>query len=222
MSPSPNVALDHLAADIIGYPSYVDPYDAIRVALAAGELDYHNAIELELMDRPTPSAATLRRLREAGVPQDILGCPIVSLREANVQLLPAGRFDFTEDDVSGDVAVLVAVRNLREEVIDIAAWLLAKPASVFLLEGRAACLGEHLIRNPASSFAAPLPVFQDALSWLRAGATGIVILDQRNAWRRFFDRDISLLAEDRSHSRMLARALTPPRLTPRIFVRRAA
>lgn len=72
MSPSPNVD--------------VDPYDAIRVALAAGELGFHNAIELELLALPTPSAATLRRLRESGVPQAILGCPIVSLREAPVHL----------------------------------------------------------------------------------------------------------------------------------------
>lgn len=199
------------------------PYASVSAALAAGALDYADTLEIEHLTLPTPSAATLRQLREAGVPNYVLGCPIVSLREAWVRFFPAGRFDLAEPADDGTVtALLVLVRDLYEDALDVAAFVLDRPAAIYTLEGRAAFLGEHLVGNVASTFGRPLQVHRDAIEWLRADGAGVVVVDTAKAWRRLVDADVPIAAQDQAHARRLGRELTPPRRAVRVLVRRRA
>jgi hypothetical protein len=199
-----------------------DAYDAVSAAVEAGLLPYPDALEVEYLDLPTPAADTLRRLRQAGVPQETLGCPIVALREARVRLLAGGRFDIADDgDEEAEDVLLVLVRNLYEEALDVAAFVLDRPIAIYTLGGRAVCLGEHLLRNPASTFARPLRVFRDALAWLRGGADGIVVVGGQRFWRCVIDLDLAIEAEDWKHGRELEQLVRPQRVT-RVLVRRAA
>jgi hypothetical protein len=78
-------------------------------------------------------------------------------------------------------------------------------------------LGEGLLRNPASSFARPLPAFRDSLEWLRAGGDGIVVIDHLAAGHRLLGLDVALEARDARHARKLDRQ-TAPRRTARIVL----
>lgn len=197
-----------------------DPYTVVSVARDVGALDYSDRLEVDFLGLDTPSAETQEALRQAGVPNSVLGS-IAGPREALVVFYDAHRFDLTEDGEEGaETALILAVRDVRERVVDLAAFKLTAPAMISTWEGHAAFLGQGLIDNPAATRYGPLRAFPDALAWLRAAGDGVVVIDPGRAWRLLLDHGTPLEATDHAHARRLRNQLAPPRNAVRVLVRR--
>ncbi len=120
------------------------------------------------------------------------------------------RFDFRPEDGVG--AFVTVARDEDGWGVDLVAW---DPKGEWItpwVGGEVAVLGQHELLAPR--LGEPLAVHRDALSWLRAGRSGVVILPPASA-RRLLE-NLPLQADDVQHGEELRRLLTPPR--PRIMV----
>lgn len=175
-------------------------------------------LNLEFLALPFPSRETLSGLRGKGILQEALADERCFVKAAMVMPTPPDRFDFSAEGVE---AVIVACRDAWEEVTDLVAFQIERPARVRRFEGRAVFLGEHVVSNPATYVAGqPLRVFRDPIGWLKAGGYGAVILDRSVIWRRLLDVP-AIAGEDEEHAKELAALRTPPHLC-RVLVPEAA
>lgn len=162
-------------------------------------------------------------LIDRGVPECAIahdpGRDTAEIRVARVRF--EGRFfEFARaEDEQGRPAFAVIARNEFEECDDIVAFDARGNIAPWL--GRAALLGAQMQHHPRIESAA-LPVFPDALAWLRAKRRGVVILDPSRARWRLAQEEI--LIDDPAFERRLHSQLRLP--SPRILVakpsRRAA
>ena len=149
------------------------------------------------------------------------GVPVMALAEdgdgigwglATAKVEKVGRrFDFRPEDGVG--AFVTVARDEDGWGVDLVAW---DPKAEWILPwigGEVAMLGQHELLMPRMD--EPLAVHRDALSWLCAGRSGVVILAPAPA-RRLLE-NMPLQADDIAHGEELRRLLTPPR--PRIMVK---
>lgn len=129
------------------------------------------------------------------------------------------RFWFADD---GDLSLVIeAVDVERGELItaDFVSWPITCPSAVSTAFGRVDLLGADQVDNPASFYGGrPLFVHRTPLSWLRAGCSGVVVLDERRAGARLAGALGNLLAEDLDHARELHRIMGRAFPTSRIRV----
>jgi hypothetical protein len=148
----------------------------------------HRAAELalEFCERSVPDLNLSRWLRcqsvDAAHALKVMG-PIVEHKV----IIRNGRFDFADDGTAEAVRAVVHIAKGEDAdtPVDLIAWTRAQPCRVFQCLGTAEALGVDQIGNPASWFLGkPLVVHRCPLDWLRAGCTGIVILDPRRVHTR--------------------------------------
>ncbi|ARN80687.1 hypothetical protein [Methylocystis bryophila] len=155
-------------------------------------------------------------LRRLGIRDDrASGRFLDALQIADVNPSGPGRFDFAAETGlkrSTFAAVVFPVFDDQGETIDVAAWDLDSGA-LALWRGAACMLGEENICAPRIEHDG-LTVHPDALAWLRAGRTGVIILDPARArWRLAEER---LVVDDLAFGRRLRDALRLP--PPQVFV----
>jgi hypothetical protein len=124
-------------------------------------------------------------------------------------------FDFADEGELG--VVIEAFGEDGETVDDLAAWPVAAPDRLYSMFGRVPVLGAANISNPATYFLGrPLQVHRTALSWLKAGGTGCVVVNEPAAARMLIDVPGNYAGEDRKHAvdlrRMGERLLDPKRI----------
>lgn len=138
-----------------------------------------------------------------------------SIRWAQVRV-GGGRFEFPDeahDDGEAAPAIIVMCLDDGRVACDLAAIPLSAPATAARWLGRADLLGGEALATDG-----PVRAFRTPLDWLRAGRTGIVVLDAGEARWRLAGRD--LVAQDVEHGRWLRDALALPR--PRVMVAASA
>ena len=132
-------------------------------------------------------------------------------------ILDNGNFDFSRD--GEDCLVFEVLSDDDETVIDLCAFSTADPSRFGTGTGRAILLGEANVRNPASwAWGKALPIRRSPLAWLRAGCTGVVILDHRYAPVILREAPGRLLAEDEQHARELRLMLSTPAVPEEMIV----
>lgn len=145
----------------------------------------------------------------------------VSISEGTVVWAGLYRFELAQlcrscGSEEGESAFIMPIHNFEGRLVDLAAWNPAtKRLGTWLGFGWA--LGQNSVLRPRLSKG--LLIHSTPLSWMRAGAKGIVLLNAGLA--RDYLRDAGpLIAEDGKHRRELAAALAQP--LPRILVAPAA
>lgn len=125
-------------------------------------------------------------------------------------------------DPTGEVAAIIEVLEVaagERWLVDLVAWPIDRPSDFATAIGHADILGANQLADPAAFFAGrPLPVHRTPLTWLRAGCTGVVLLDEKRGGIRLADALGHLLAEDLHHARALHRAMGRAFPTRRIRV----
>jgi hypothetical protein len=123
------------------------------------------------------------------------------------------RFDFADpaEREAEAAAVIEALGEDGETVIDLVAWPLAAPGRFASLFGNVSMLGSDRVANPASYFGgAHLQLFKTPLRWLQAGCTGAVIIDPHAA-RIMLRRAIGQIAgQDLNHARAIQKLTQLP------------
>ena len=161
---------------------------------------------------------TWRRLWALGVHLEVARGYFDRLFVETVIFANSGRFEFARicaDQRGARVAVVFAVRDAADEVVDLAALDLTSGALATWL-GRAAMLGEDYVLYPRFG---PLQVYETAVEWL-CDARGVFII---NAKRAAPALELHTLAvTDRRAGRALRTALTPSPPPLRIVVRKGA
>lgn len=112
-------------------------------------------------------------------PFDALGCDVVVF-------LPNRRFEFAPDmrDATGSCfAVIIPAHDEYAEIIDLVALDL-DTGRIATWRGMASMLGQDDVAS--SSFGEPMTVHEKAIDWLRAGRTGLFIIDPTRA-RKLLD-----------------------------------
>ncbi len=155
----------------------------------------------------------LRHIR-SGLPEDfLLGCGMPGL--APIKPTDDGLFQFAEDGLIAviipaydTVPGLVGARAERhvEELRDLVAIDVADPDRFWRRRGEVLVLGNAFLEIAAET-RAPVPVFSNPMSWLRAGGAGIVVLDWTYARDLLLDHE--LVAEDLELGDHLEAALAP-------------
>ena len=156
------------------------------------------------------------QLRRLGIRDDrASGRFLDALHVADVNPAAPGRFDFAAETSltrSTFAAVVFPVFDDLGEIVDVAAWN-PDSGALALWRGEASMLGEQNIFAPRLDHDG-LHVHPDALTWLRAGRGGVVIIDpQRARWRLAEER---LVVGDAAFGRRLRDALRLP--APQVFV----
>jgi hypothetical protein len=116
------------------------------------------------------------------------------------------RFEFClpKDREAEPAAVIEALGDDAETVIDLVAWPLHAPDRFASLFGDVVMLGADRIANAASYFGgAHLQIFKTPLSWLRAGCTGAVVIDPHGAGIVLRRAVGPIAGEDLQHARAL-------------------
>lgn len=178
-------------------PSSLDAWRCCR-RLRQVEIDW-------LLTRGVPSLA-LGRDGDGG------GYTLVA---ADVAFHGAGgaKFSFA-DQVNGEAtktALIVPARDVHGEVSDLVA-IEPRTGAVGSWLGVAALLGEHELSSVRFE-QPPIHVHENGLDWLRAGRTGLVVIDPNLA--RWLLHDQPLAVSNRQFAKTLERALS---LKPRIIV----
>lgn len=136
----------------------------------------------------------------------------VAIAEAYVEFDDRGRFEFLEPPLADDAErALIVVARDESAPLDLIAWA-PKTDRVATYNGLCAVLGAHMLADLGIDQV--VQVQTGLLGWLKAGRTGIVIIDPAHAWR-VVDGDV-LGAADVEHGLSLRRALQPP--APRIVI----
>jgi hypothetical protein len=138
-----------------------------------------------------------------------------ALQVADVIFLEGERFDFAAEvgALRGTVAAIAfPVLDEFGEIIDVGAF--CPESGMFgLLRGAACLLGAENIHAPRIEHDG-VRVHPDALAWLRAGRTGVYVVDpQRARWRLAEER---LIVDNLAFGRRLRDALRLP--VPSVFV----
>ena len=135
---------------------------------------------LEMTQRPL-GPASFARFRELGIPDRVIfGVrPLVGV--ARIVTSTDELFEFHDE---GDPAIIVVEGEPEvpgwAEVDDLIAFKPGKPGDWWLRRGAVKVLGAYNIAPkapPLSGQERPLTIHETPLSWLRAGATGICVLD---------------------------------------------
>lgn len=165
-------------------------------------------MRIEFLERAEPTRDWLKFINTNGIDlREVYarcGCIAVTCCE----FFDGRRFDFAgpDDELS---AVLFALGEDSETVVDLAAWPIADPAKFATAIGHGTVLGIDQITNPASYFRdEPLRLYRTPLAWLRAGCRGAVVLQPGLAAVSTLARAPSRIAcEDRDHAREIAAML---------------
>jgi hypothetical protein len=165
---------------------------------------------------PAPLTPIWEVLRALGIRDDrSSGRFMDALHVADVNHCEGGRFDFAAETalLLGTVAAIVfPVFDEFGETIDVAAWH-PKSGALDLWCGAACLLGEQNISAPRIEHDG-VRVHPSALAWLRAGRTGVYVVDpERARWRLAGE---TLVVDDVAFGRRLRDALRLPE--PQIFV----
>jgi hypothetical protein len=154
--------------------------------------------------------------RRLGIDRTIL--EKVSLSEGAVVWVDAHRFEFAQlcrscGSGEGEPAFIIPIHDFEDRCC--LEYLREAPRHLALGTwlGIGWALGQSSVLRPRLS--EELPVHRTPLSWLGAGAKGIVVLNVRLA-RSYLGDAGPLMAEDAKHRRELAAALAQP--VPRILV----
>ncbi len=138
-----------------------------------------------------------------------------ALHVADVIFRPGGWFDFSSEvgTARGSVAgVIIPLRDETGDLVDLAAWN-PDDGVIALWRGVACLLGEQNISAPRIEHDG-VRVHPSALAWLRAGRTGVYVVDpERARWRLAGE---TLVVDDVAFGRRLRDALRLPE--PQIFV----
>jgi hypothetical protein len=165
-------------------------------------------LRAEFYEQADASAEWLDYIHAEHLDLDPIAAQAGVLAVCRVAFLPGRRFDFAEEGVPS--AVIEALDEDGETVLDLVAWPLHEPHTVATALGRAGGLGLCQVQNPASYFGnKPLPVWRTPLAWLKAGCCGAVVLDPRSAPGWLSDAPGLIAGEDIHHARELARILHP-------------
>jgi hypothetical protein len=172
---------------------------------------------IQLHDRLAPLRVEQTKwLLAKGMPPQSLVAPD-PLRRADVVFMPAGRFEF-EPDYRGDQAATEAVLILAYEPdgcpADLVAW---DPRGNRLAswQGRCPWLGYPF--GPRCSERLALAVHEGVLPWLRAGRSGVVLIEGAPGLARMLDGAGPLIAMGGPrHALRLEGLLTPTK--PRILI----
>lgn len=125
------------------------------------------------------------------------------------------RFDFADpaEREAEAAAIIEALGEDGETVVDLVAWPIAAPGRFASMFGNVSLLGVDRIANPATYFGDQhLQLFKSPLRWLQAGCTGAVIVDPHGA-RFVLRRALGPIAgEDLDHARAIQKLTHfPPR-----------
>ena len=138
-----------------------------------------------------------------------------ALQSSDVLFRPAAQFDFAHEvgAVFGLVsAIVIPVHDETGDIVDLAAWN-PDDGALALWRGVACLLGEQNISAPRIEHDG-VRVHPSALAWLRAGRTGVYVVDpERARWRLAGE---SHVVDDVAFGRRLRDALRLPE--PQIFV----
>jgi hypothetical protein len=154
------------------------------------------------------------------------GIPAVTLADhcAVARIAPEGTH--WRPDSDGIEALVVAVWAFAprdadgrwvtdNQVVDLVAFRPAEPSRWWVRTGFATCLGEWSIPTLSDD---PVHVWRTPLAWLRAGTSGICILDP-SAARDVLLRCSAIVAEEVEHGREIRAIMqTSPIALPPIFV----
>ena len=163
------------------------------------------------LDSAVPSGAT--RIK-SDLPDDFLigaGMPGV----ASIKDTDDGLFEFAEDGLT--MVIIPAYDTIPgmldanaerhvEHLVDLVAVDLDRPDRFWRRRGEALVLGSAFL-DIAGQEGAPIPVFRNPMSWLKAGGAGVCILDWD--WVRDLLLDHELIAEDLDLGDVLDGALRP-------------
>lgn len=115
----------------------------------------------------------LWKLRQAGVPQrSLLDIGALDIGIQN------GRW---AERFRGDRAMIVPVCDDAGDLLDLIAFRLETPRSFWTYDGAAAMLGQWNLEH-AQYYEEPLLIHECPLDWLRAGCSGVVILEWKDFW----------------------------------------
>ena len=137
------------------------------------------------------------------------------------------RFDFADpaEREAQPAAVIEALGDDGETVIDLLAWPIDAPSRFGSLFGDVSMLGAERVDNPASYYAGQhLQIYKTPLRWLQAGCAGAVIVDPHGA-RIALRRAVGPIAgEDIDHARAIQKLtrLPPQRVLAPLRRRTAA
>jgi hypothetical protein len=171
---------------------------------------------LNLFSWPAPLTPIWEVLRALGIRDDrSSGRFLDALQVADVNPCEGGRFEFAAEAGlrRGTVAAIVwPIFDEFGETVDVAAWH-PKSGALDLWCGAACLLGEQNISVPRIEHDG-VRVHPSALAWLRAGRTGVYVVDSERArWRLAGE---TLVVDDVAFGRRLRDALRLPE--PQIFV----
>jgi hypothetical protein len=141
-----------------------------------------------------------------------------NLQSETVVFLDGGRFEFSKhlrNAAGSERAVIFPCKGALGDIVDLAAWQ-PDTGRLSIWHGRAAMLGRENILAPRLD--GPLKTFATALEWLKAGRTGIVIVDAKRASDLLVG--VTLAAADTEYGQTLSVILARP--APPIVVARRA
>ena len=203
---------------------------AMNAAFRDGLRDHHLESRLGLVREHWASVRRLwiadpgacaARIRSELPTDFVLGCGMPGL--ARIKPARDRRFEFAEDGLTAVIVPaydtipgLVGARAKRhvEELVDLVAVDLDQPDRYWRRRGEALVLGNAYL-EVAGETCAPVPVFRNPMSWLRAAGGGVCILDW--TWARDLLLDHELIAENLDLGAALDDALKPD-----IWIREAA
>lgn len=139
-------------------------------------------VEAEFSALPFPPFSAIQRLLDAGMPAGTVGAlhGDHALKVARVEI--TGR---RWEPEGPDPRLLIGVRDLAGEMIDIVALARHAPRDWALRTGEAVVLGEETMERAGEEACvrgrAALRVFADPWAWLMAGCVGICVLDWNRA-----------------------------------------
>jgi hypothetical protein len=164
------------------------------------------AARAELNSRAEPTVDWLDYIRNTGIDLPTVCRFAGVLAVTHCIFYDHRRFDFADpgEREAQFAAVIEALGNDAETVIDLVAWPLDGPGRFASLFGDVAMLGADRVENPASYFGGQhLQLYKNPLRWLRADCGGAVIIDPHGA--RFVLRRAlgSVAGEDIDHARAI-------------------
>jgi hypothetical protein len=175
------------------------------------------AARIELNCHAEPTIDWLDYVRNTGLDIPTV-CRFVSvIAVTHCVFYDQGRFDFADsaEREAEPAAVIEALGDDAETVVDLVAWPLDAPNRFCSLFGDVSLLGVDRVGNPAIYFGGQhLQLYKTPLRWLQAGCNGAVVIDPLGA--RFVLRRVQrpIAGEDIGHARAIQKLsqLPPERI----------